>query len=118
MHSDPNLESHVPAGWIIPNYAVAVVDEHLNHVPFETVGEIVAGGPGITAGYLGQDELTKEKFIPGDQIHPLAAVSGGMWYRTGDRGRLRQDGALYVDGRILGDTQVKIRGFRVELQEI
>ncbi|CAO2648218.1 Nn.00g074850.m01.CDS01 [Neocucurbitaria sp. VM-36] len=118
MHSDPDLESHVPAGWIIPNYAVAVVDEHLNPMPFETVGEIVAGGPGITAGYLGQDELTKEKFILGDQIHPLAATSGGMWYRTGDRGRLRQDGALYVDGRILGDTQVKIRGFRVELQEI
>ncbi|PVI02593.1 putative equisetin synthetase [Periconia macrospinosa] len=118
MHSDPNLESHVPAGWIIPNYAVAVVDEHLNPVPFETVGEIIAGGPGITAGYLGQDELTKEKFIPGDLIHPLAAASPGLWYRTGDRGRLRQDGALYVDGRILGDTQVKIRGFRVELQEI
>jgi hybrid polyketide synthase/nonribosomal peptide synthetase ACE1 len=117
-HSDAKLESHVPAGWVIPNYAVAVVDENLDPVPFETVGEIIAGGPGIAAGYLGQDELTKEKFISGDHIHRLAAEISRVWYRTGDRGRLRQDGALYVDGRILGDTQVKIRGFRVELQEI
>ncbi|EAW07624.1 putative equisetin synthetase [Aspergillus clavatus NRRL 1] len=117
-HSDPDLEDHVPAGWIIPNYAVAVVDEKLQPVPFETSGEIVAGGPGIAAGYLDQVDLTEEKFISGDSIHPLAAASSKTWYRTGDYGRLRQDGALYVDGRILGDSQVKIRGFRVELQEI
>ncbi|KAJ8132306.1 hypothetical protein O1611_g1320 [Lasiodiplodia mahajangana] len=117
-HSDPDLEPHVPAGWIIPNYTVAVVDEKLRPVPFESSGEIVTGGPGVASGYLGQSELTKEKFIPGDQIHPLVAKSAQTWYRTGDRGRLRQDGALYVDGRILGDSQVKIRGFRVELQEI
>ncbi|KGO47793.1 Acyl transferase/acyl hydrolase/lysophospholipase [Penicillium expansum] len=117
-HSSPNLEDHVPAGWIIPNYAVAVVDDKLNPVPFETSGEIVAGGPGIAPGYLEQIHLTHEKFIPGDRIHLLATASSNIWYRTGDRGRLRQDGALYVDGRILGDSQVKIRGFRVELQEI
>ncbi|KAI0102477.1 putative equisetin synthetase [Nemania sp. FL0031] len=117
-HSDPELEAHVPAGWIIPNYVVAVVDEKLRPVPFESSGEIVTGGPGVASGYLGQGELTTEKFIPGDRIHSLAAKSAKTWYRTGDRGRLRQDGALYVDGRILGDSQVKIRGFRVELQEI
>ncbi|OQE25033.1 hypothetical protein PENFLA_c009G01366 [Penicillium flavigenum] len=117
-HSDPDLEDHVPTGWIIPNYVVAVVDDKMKPVPFETSGEIVAGGPGIAAGYLEQVDLTQEKFIPGGRIHPLAAATSNMWYRTGDRGRLREDGALYVDGRILGDTQVKIRGFRVELQEI
>ncbi|KAH8162417.1 hypothetical protein CIB48_g5830 [Xylaria polymorpha] len=117
-HSDPGLESHVPAGWIIPNYTVAIVDDKLRPMPFETSGEILVGGPGVAAGYLGQSELTREKFIPGDRIHPLVAKTAEIWYRTGDRGRLRQDGALYVDGRILGDLQVKIRGFRVELQEI
>jgi hybrid polyketide synthase/nonribosomal peptide synthetase ACE1 len=88
-HSDANLESHVPAGWVIPNYAVAVVDDNLDPVSFETVGEIIAGGPGIAAGYLGQEELTKEKFIPGDHVHRLAVESSRVWYRTGDRGRLR-----------------------------
>ncbi|ATY61556.1 Acyl transferase acyl hydrolase lysophospholipase [Cordyceps militaris] len=117
-HSDKDLEPHVPAGWVIPNYAVAIVDDRLQPVPFETSGEVLAGGPGIAAGYLGRDGLTKEKFIPGDAIHSLAAQTADAWYRTGDRGRLRQDGALYIDGRISGDTQVKIRGFRVELQEV
>ncbi|XWW93079.1 hypothetical protein V2A60_001007 [Cordyceps javanica] len=117
-HSAKDLENHVPAGWIMPNYAVAIVDENLDPVPFETSGEVLAGGSGIAAGYLGMDGLTKEKFIRGDAIHPLAAQTAETWYRTGDRGRLRQDGALYIDGRITGDTQVKIRGFRVELQEI
>ncbi|KAK8147942.1 hypothetical protein G3M48_000684 [Beauveria asiatica] len=117
-HSSPDLEYHVHAGWVMPNYAVAVVDENLQPVPFETSGEIVAGGPGIAAGYHGQDDLTKEKFIPGDAMHSLTAGTSKIWYRTGDRGRLRQDGALYVDGGIRGDLQIKIRGFRVELQEI
>jgi hybrid polyketide synthase / nonribosomal peptide synthetase ACE1 len=39
-------------------------------------------------------------------------------YCSGDRGRLHEDGAIYCDGRIDGDTQVKLRGFRIELGEI
>lgn len=116
-HSDPDLEEHVPAGFILPNYTVAILDKHLQPVPVGVVGEICAGGPGIANGYLGLEEVSKASFIPGAKIHPSAAKSGA-WYRTGDRGCLREDGAIYWRGRIAGDSQVKIRGFRVEIHEV
>ena len=37
-------------------------------------------------------------------------------YRTGDLGRINEDGEIEYHGRI--DTQVKIRGYRIELGEI
>ncbi|KAJ5660072.1 equisetin synthetase [Penicillium longicatenatum] len=114
-HSDPDLEDHVPAGFILPNYTVAILDDSLRPVPVGVAGEICAGGPGIADGYLGLEEMTKEKFIPGASIHPSAS---GTWYRTGDRGCLRENGAVYWLGRITGDSQVKIRGFRIEVQEV
>lgn len=115
-YNDPYLEDHVPAGLIEPNYTVAICDERLQPQPCGVLGEIVAGGPGIASGYLGLEEMTAEKFVSGEKIH--ASASTNAWYRTGDRGWLSEDGKLYVDGRILGDSQVKIRGFRVELGEI
>ncbi|KAL1875163.1 putative Hybrid PKS-NRPS biosynthetic cluster [Diaporthe australafricana] len=116
-YRDPHLEGHVPAGFILPNYQVIIVDEQqLDPVPLGVPGEIVVGGPGVAAGYLGPPEMTAEKFINGDKLHQSAGK--GTWYRTGDKGHLRDDGALYVHGRIAGDFQVKIRGFRVEVAEI
>ena len=40
----------------------------------------------------------------------------GRIYRTGDLGRIDENGEIEYRGRI--DTQVKIRGYRIELNEI
>lgn len=115
-YRDPELETHVPAGYILPNYQVIIVNEQLEPVPLGVPGEIIVGGPGVAAGYLGPPEMTTEKFISGDKLR--LSADKGTWYRTGDKGHLRHDGVLYVHGRIAGDFQVKIRGFRVEVAEI
>ncbi|UJR18562.1 hypothetical protein I4U23_005469 [Adineta vaga] len=65
------------------------------------------GGVGVSAGYLGRDELTANAFFNYD---------GYKYYRTGDLVRLGSNGLLYYQGR--KDHQVKLHGQRIELGEI
>ncbi|MFD0312825.1 amino acid adenylation domain-containing protein [Streptomyces flavalbus] len=70
-------------------------------------GELLIGGCGLSAGYLGEPELTRAAFMWRD---------GRRWYRSGDRVEILPDGALRFVGRL--DDQVKIRGHRVEPGEV
>ncbi len=103
----------VTIGEPLPNYGVFVVDSKLCPLPVGETGEICIFGPGVAAGYLGQPELTAQRFV----ANPLAIDDDdARMYRTGDLGRIDVDGQLLYLGRV--DDQVKIRGFRVELGEI
>ncbi|WP_406119496.1 non-ribosomal peptide synthetase [Streptomyces sp. NBC_00989] len=93
----------------LPGWHLYVLDPEGRLLPPGVAGEICVGGAGVAHGYVGQPDLTAERFLP-DPYH------GGRMYRSGDRGRLRPDGALEHLGRL--DDQVKIRGFRIELDEI
>jgi amino acid adenylation domain-containing protein len=70
-------------------------------------GALFLAGDQITAGYLGEPELTRARFVPRD---------GKTWYRTGDLAVRREPGRLEFVGR--EDFQVKVMGYRVELGEI
>ncbi|MCU0507574.1 MAG: amino acid adenylation domain-containing protein [Anaerolineae bacterium] len=122
----------VPIGLPLPNRVAYVVDQHGAPAPIGVPGELWLGGAGVARGYLRRDALTAEKFIANPftkderwKIEDDTAASdlqssilnlAPRLYRTGDRVRLRRDGALEFMGRI--DDQVKIRGFRIELGEI
>ncbi|HEX5851673.1 MAG TPA: phosphopantetheine-binding protein, partial [Solirubrobacteraceae bacterium] len=96
-----------PIGAPIQNVEALVVDRHGEPVPIGVPGELWLGGAGLARGYLRRPELTAERFLQHD---------GRRLYRTGDRVRLRADGALEFLGRL--DEQVKLRGFRIEPGEI
>jgi len=100
----------ISIGRPIANTTVHVLDERLQPCPIGVPGEIFIGGDGVTLGYLRRPELTAERFLP-DPQRP-----GERLYRTGDRGRWRNDGLLEHLGRL--DFQVKVRGYRIELGEI
>ncbi|MFJ3880268.1 non-ribosomal peptide synthetase [Streptomyces sp. NPDC090077] len=93
----------------LPGWSVSVRDDRGHLLPAGAAGEIWVGGAGVADGYLGQPELTAERFV-------LAPSGRGRIYRSGDKGRLLPDGRLEHLGRI--DSQVKLRGFRIELDEI
>src|SRR6185295_9534143 len=68
--------------------------------------------PYRSLGYYKQPELTSEVFI----TNPFNNDPADIVYKTGDLGRMLEDGNIELLGR--RDQQVKIRGVRVELEEI
>ena len=105
-------ENPVPIGSAVGATSVHVLDELLQPVAENEVGEIFIGGVQVARGYFGKPALSAERFLP----DPFSAVPGQRMFRTGDLARFSSNGTLQFTGRV--DHQVKIRGFRVELGEI
>ncbi|KAH6628919.1 hypothetical protein F5144DRAFT_655621 [Chaetomium tenue] len=116
---DGDVNGAVPVGRPNANYSIRIIDEHRNLVPQGFPGEILIGGCGVGVGYLDEEQLTNDKFLPNKFVSTWDVKHGwNVSYRTGDVGRLRPDGTLMHEGRLEGDSQVKIRGFRVDLLDI
>lgn len=71
----------------VPGWEVRIADDDGHPVPTDSEGEIQCRGSAMFLGYFGRDDLTAE------------AVPDG-WLRTGDIGRLDEDGYLRCLGRI------------------
>ena len=99
----------VPIGKPIYNTQLYIVDKHLNPTPIGVTGELCIAGVNVGQGYLNNEELTNEKFIP----NPFGE---GKLYKTGDLAYWRNDGNICYVGR--NDFQVKINGQRIEVDEI
>lgn len=106
----PDHQGVVSIGRPIDNTTVYILDARQKLMPVGVPGELWIGGLGLSPGYLGRKDLTKERFVPS----PFK--EGEYIYKTGDLAKWRSDGSLECLGRL--DHQVKIRGFRIELGEI
>jgi long-chain acyl-CoA synthetase len=82
------LEKQKPLSVGIPlgDYQVKIVDEDLSEVPIGEVGEIIVKGDCVMQGYLNNKEAT------------LLTISNG-WLKTGDLGKIDQDGYIYIVDR-------------------
>ncbi|WP_304942284.1 non-ribosomal peptide synthetase [Vallitalea guaymasensis] len=108
MNSD---KGHVvPIGSPAANTRIYILDNDLNPVPINSIGELYISGKGLAAGYINRSELTAQKFVD----NPLE--NGEKMYATGDHARFIRDGCIEYVGR--KDMQIKIHGHRIELDEI
>jgi amino acid adenylation domain-containing protein len=111
MQHDAVASRGVAIGKPIDNTGVWILDAQMQPCPIGVPGEICIGGDGMTLGYLDRPALTAERFVAVRILGTDTPV-----YRTGDRGRWRNDGLLEHLGRL--DFQVKVRGYRIEPGEI
>lgn len=88
----------VPIGEPFPGQEAIIVDE-----------ELCLQGSQVSSGYVNDAPATAKAFValPGRE---------GIWYRTGDRVRIDDDGVIHYLGRM--DLQVKVLGQRVEPGEV
>ena len=94
-----------------PNNTVYVLNEKMQPCKIGEIGEMWAGGDCVSAGYIGNEELTAARYVD----DPFLG-GGRKMFRTRDLGRWTEDGELEHFGRT--DDQVKVRGFRVELDSV
>lgn len=99
----------IPYGKPLANQRFYVLDRENELCPMLVSGQLFIGGKGVASGYLNDETLTAQKFVPEFE-------SGECMYATGDMGRMLENGELEFLGRM--DDQVKVRGYRIELGEI
>lgn len=95
-------------GMALPGSAFRVVDPiSLQDLPVGEDGLILIGGTQVMQGYLGEPEKTRDALIEDGDI---------IWYKTGDKGRLDEEGYLTIVDRY--SRFAKIGGEMVSLGSV
>ena len=110
FNPDEDTQAFVPVGKPAANAQIYVLDDDLNPVAENVLGEMYLAGDGLARGYLKRAPLAAEKFVD----NPF--TPGQRMYRTGDLARWLPQGIIEYAGR--KDGQVKYHGHRIELNEI
>lgn len=88
----------------LPDVEVKIVDPSGNELPVGEVGEIIAKGPRVMAGYWRDEEKTKQ------------VITEDGWLRTGDKGWMDEDSYIYLAGR--SDDMIIRGGENISPEEV
>ena len=91
-------------GLPIPSTEAMIAGDDGNELPVGEVGEICLKGPQVMEGYWQRPAETAEVMLPGG------------WLRTGDIGRIDEDGFIYIEDR--KKDMILVSGFNVYPNEI
>ncbi|KAF2402651.1 4-coumarate-CoA ligase 2 [Trichodelitschia bisporula] len=91
-------------GEAVANTEIKILKEDGSEGDVGEAGEILARGPQITMGYLGNEKATKETYEPDG------------WLHTGDQGMIDPDGMVWILDRI--KEMIKVKGTQVAPAEL
>ncbi|MBI1242828.1 MAG: AMP-binding protein [Nostoc sp. RI_552] len=83
----PKIRKPGSVGYGAHGVEVGIMDENGNLLPQGSLGEVVVKGANVIDGYENNPQANATAFVHG-------------WFRTGDQGKLDEDGYLYLTGRI------------------
>jgi long-chain acyl-CoA synthetase len=114
--STPGAHKHHSVGRPVPRMRQFIVDEHDNILGPNEEGEILLAGPNIMKGYYKLPELTDQAIV---HLTPPGESEPVRCFRTGDMGRIDDEGYLFITGRkkemlIIGGENV----FPREIEEV
>ncbi|CAH2041097.1 unnamed protein product, partial [Iphiclides podalirius] len=75
-------------GFGIPNVELRIIDEHLNNLGPNEVGELLIKGPNVMKGYKENEEANNQVFLDDG------------WLRTGDMAAIDESGAVTISDRL------------------
>ena len=91
-------------GLPVPSTDVMIAGDDGNALPLNEIGEICVKGPQVMEGYWQRPKDTAEVMLPGG------------WLRTGDVGRMDEDGFVWIEDR--KKDMILVSGFNVYPNEI
>ena len=91
-------------GLPVPSTDVMIVSDDGNALPLGAIGEICIKGPQVMEGYWQRPKDTADVMLPGG------------WLRTGDIGRMDEDGFVWIEDR--KKDMILVSGFNVYPNEI
>jgi long-chain acyl-CoA synthetase len=91
-------------GLPISSTEAQIVDDDGNEMTLGEIGEICIRGPQVMEGYWQNPEETEKAMLPGG------------WFRTGDVGRMDENGFFYIEDR--KKDMILVSGFNVYPNEI
>ena len=84
-HPIPASWRSIPYGRPLKNQFYRIIDTNGEDCPSWNTGELWIGGAGVAKGYVGEPQLTTDRFIE---------EKGIRWYKTGDIGRFWDNGLI------------------------
>ena len=97
--SVPDLFHRKAVGTALPGVKLLIVDDHDKPLPVNTDGEVLIAGPHIMQGYYHLPEQTAAVFVDIKTTDRDGEITSERYFRSGDFGRLNEDGFLFITGR-------------------